>query len=647
MTSIIRGTIGLILALAGAVSAFAQFDAFFGDAERIEWRAQLAGDQQRLWLALTRSAPAEGEQQPIQTLLYTRTPTNEFGLPREMVRRVERVTPVRDGALLMFYNGSLYRADAAGDALSVQLQLPDRASPLDLVGTDPRGALAIIPSDIAVLLDPEYDAAAPLALARLSRNWNVVAPLPEAIRARAERPLAPRLTVTRDAVLLHALVDNAIRVYRLPTDATAWQPAGEIPAADIDGFWPLLVANTPTVLVARSAADEQTLTGYRLLGDAADPTDAWRAGDLQLSGLPTTDLTLTVRSAVGFNQQIVLLAKSADDDLYLRYARFGATPGESTTRVYDLLAPALTRRQTQRLFNVLSLVVLLLVLALLFAFRRSAMVTPVDLPANAALALVSQRMLGFLLDFIPFTVFAAYVHGLQWLDGMQAMLEWVFVSNPEEGLPPTKFLSWWLVSVLGYTAYAIVTEMILGRSFGKLLLRTRVIGETTIRAAWWQILLRNLARIIELLPPFAPLAILVILSRNRQRLGDIFARTVVVRLVPIDPRILELHRQEMQRRKQLAESDNAEAEQPPSDDDAPRDTTHTQTSADADSASEPSTAAPDHAAGQQPEADERRPQSPPPDAPPDATDTDAHDDQTRSEPPPNDDAREPDQDSKR
>jgi uncharacterized RDD family membrane protein YckC len=44
-----------------------------------------------------------------------------------------------------------------------------------------------------------------------------------------------------------------------------------------------------------------------------------------------------------------------------------------------------------------------------------------------------------------------------------------------------------------------------------------------------QILVRNALRLLELQPPLWILGFLVVLSRNRQRVGDLFARTVVIR----------------------------------------------------------------------------------------------------------------------
>jgi uncharacterized RDD family membrane protein YckC len=82
----------------------------------------------------------------------------------------------------------------------------------------------------------------------------------------------------------------------------------------------------------------------------------------------------------------------------------------------------------------------------------------------------------------------------------------------------------------------LVMELLTGRTVGKVLTGTRLLAETGTRPASWQILVRNALRLLELVPQFWILGLLVLLSRNRQRLGDIFARTLVVRRAgPLEP----------------------------------------------------------------------------------------------------------------
>ncbi len=78
--------------------------------------------------------------------------------------------------------------------------------------------------------------------------------------------------------------------------------------------------------------------------------------------------------------------------------------------------------------------------------------------------------------------------------------------------------------------YYIVLEAVLGATLGKLLLGLRVVNVDGSRIGWGASIIRNLLRIIDVLPFFYLLgAILIWTSPQRQRLGDRVAKTVVVR----------------------------------------------------------------------------------------------------------------------
>jgi hypothetical protein len=78
-------------------------------------------------------------------------------------------------------------------------------------------------------------------------------------------------------------------------------------------------------------------------------------------------------------------------------------------------------------------------------------------------------------------------------------------------------------------------ELLTRRTVGKVFARVYLLSETGTRPAAWQILVRNLSRLIEFTPQFWFLVVLVLISRNRQRLGDIFARTLAIRLAAVQP----------------------------------------------------------------------------------------------------------------
>ena len=80
-------------------------------------------------------------------------------------------------------------------------------------------------------------------------------------------------------------------------------------------------------------------------------------------------------------------------------------------------------------------------------------------------------------------------------------------------------------------AYFPVTEMLFGKSVGKLVTRTRVVNEAGRRPSLVQAIVRTLFRLIEVNPILAggiPAGIAVVASRGKQRLGDMAARTYVL-----------------------------------------------------------------------------------------------------------------------
>ena len=79
-------------------------------------------------------------------------------------------------------------------------------------------------------------------------------------------------------------------------------------------------------------------------------------------------------------------------------------------------------------------------------------------------------------------------------------------------------------AVLGL--YGIVFETLMRTTPGKRLARCSVVAEGGGRSKASTILIRNAARIVEF--HFPAIALLVLLTPSRQRLGDLLARTVVV-----------------------------------------------------------------------------------------------------------------------
>jgi uncharacterized RDD family membrane protein YckC len=81
-----------------------------------------------------------------------------------------------------------------------------------------------------------------------------------------------------------------------------------------------------------------------------------------------------------------------------------------------------------------------------------------------------------------------------------------------------------------YAGWCTAFELFGAAPPGKRLLRCAVVSETAEKPSNYQIVIRNAARLVELFPllQFWPFLLLVFMTRNRQRLGDLLAHTIVV-----------------------------------------------------------------------------------------------------------------------
>jgi hypothetical protein len=101
-----------------------------------------------------------------------------------------------------------------------------------------------------------------------------------------------------------------------------------------------------------------------------------------------------------------------------------------------------------------------------------------------------------------------------------------------------------IIVVLLNTGYFVLTEMYMGgQTPGKRILGLRVLQENGQSATFLSIIIRNLFRILDLLPAFYFLGVLVMLfSSKDKRIGDMVAGTIV---------IIEQGRERLKRKKTI------------------------------------------------------------------------------------------------
>jgi uncharacterized RDD family membrane protein YckC len=502
-------------------------------------QALIAATEDRLWTARVESG---------STFLSYRDRTGQPVVADPFNARIVALAAAGRQAYAFQQDGSFYRY---ADGWIPALDLPARRVPLDLTALD-GVPYALIDSKLAAEL-PAYSSgasrgvpaepattSAPLTLVRYDqRGWTVVAPCPADVAADGPQPLRPRLCAAPSGLMLFSYSPQQGRLNCWTRDPPTkeWVPGPSAAAPALKGFWPAIVNRLPTLVLNIADSGADTLSFLRLVGERADR--AWESASLDLSPLPatpagtptTTRGKSTPVDAGGFNQHLGLQVQLADGSTYLRFGRF---EGPATLSTLDLLASP-PQNVLPAILQALRAAVVLGVFVSLFVFRRGSLVTPFPLARGLTPASVLPRLAAAMIDLLPFTVLAALLLQLSWLRALNETARMVSDSQGIDRLPPAIIVSWMLLSAGAYATYCAIMELLAGRTVGKMLFGLHVVAAQGERPPAWRVVLRNVFRVIEVLPPFWILVLIVLLSRNRQRVGDIFARTIVVRQVAMQP----------------------------------------------------------------------------------------------------------------
>lgn len=497
-------------------------------------RLLLAAEERNLWLMQSEDRRTIVFRHGINTPLQ---PVEPLGAS------LAAVAAARDGLYAFATDGALY--SLTNGRWSPGLNLPRRIRPVDLVGaggelyaliaSPAAGEMPRLDGGARAAKPPKFDPldAAMSVVEHDSQGWIAVAPCPASVPVEGAPRLHPKLSVVRDEIWVYwAAADGRMRCLRLAPDTGTWRDGPAPPAIEhVAEVWLTTISRVPYLIVAvRGDGLGEDLRCFRLLGDGEPGADDWRPARLGLSELPAGAHAGVYTAAAGFNQHVALLMLDASGAGYVRFGRVDGAPAEPTIAV----AAVLQARQREGLVinwvQPATLLVLFGMLLALFLFRRGAMVQTLALPPEYALAFAFQRLATCVIDLIPFIVVTAALRGVDWRAGLKELFNWAIGSDAMTGrLPPLSTLNWWGISSAACAAYCLVMELLTRRTLGKLLTGTHLVSETQVRAALWQIIVRNVFRFIELQPPFWVLGFVVVLSRNRQRIGDIFARTIVVR----------------------------------------------------------------------------------------------------------------------
>lgn len=128
-------------------------------------------------------------------------------------------------------------------------------------------------------------------------------------------------------------------------------------------------------------------------------------------------------------------------------------------------------------------------------------------------ASTGKRVIGALVD--------AVVLLIVWLVFVFAFGERTGMKYSVNGWPAFFMFLIWL-------AYFIVLEAATGKTLGKMIAKTRVVDEKGKKISWVQSIARNLLRIIDAFFFYLIGFIILVSSKNKQRIGDMAAKTFVV-----------------------------------------------------------------------------------------------------------------------
>ncbi|HOI54362.1 MAG TPA: RDD family protein, partial [Phycisphaerae bacterium] len=162
--------------------------------------------------------------------------------------------------------------------------------------------------------------------------------------------------------------------------------------------------------------------------------------------------------------------------------------------------------------------------------RRAAMAAAYQVEKFMYLPVLVRRGMAFLLDALVVVLVVAVI-----VIAVEAPRRPDLFLSGQTADPRTLMNSMNLVLMKGLfnavmLVYFLGTELILGRTPGKLIFGLMIVDADDRRPAWWRIVDRNLLRLLEVV--LVPVALLIILWTPRsQRLGDLLGGTRVVMAV--------------------------------------------------------------------------------------------------------------------
>ena len=406
-----------------------------------------------------------------------------------------------------------------------EVNLPQSAVPVAMTGdADGQALFALLrssPTDQKSAADTPNQSGSILRYAEGA--WTVARYAPEVLPSNVR---FVSLTVREDEI--HILYRSDAKADALLHQISGgvnqrWSDPASVPAdAPIRAWTTAWVDSRLTILAAIGSGDATT---FRLF---VFEEGVWRKGPrlpddrgaiAQASGPNAIAFfgALAVVAAFGPDRTPVVATWSASNDQMI----------EPWTPVSPVFTPG-EPRAGRVLRQMIQYAVLALMLMLVFLRKRDTVMALAKLPPPLSQARLGRRFGALLADLaITLPLWTPALYAL-YRTGGRGMTFAEQISLGPQGVP-SAFTFWgWSVIGLVLALYSAIGEGLTRTTPGKRIFRCLVAGEPGTPCGLGAILLRNLLRVVEF--HFPALMLLVVMTPNRQRLGDLLARTIVTEI---------------------------------------------------------------------------------------------------------------------
>lgn len=270
-----------------------------------------------------------------------------------------------------------------------------------------------------------------------------------------------------------------------------------------------------------------------------DPDKAWRLSSAltEKDGEREIPLRISASSvATAFRDKLIILRQNGSKP---EVGFFSPGPGGLPERPFAEVpfshavygSPA-----DERVKDLATMLVVLALVTLLFWRRQDGLTAPLPLPTSLWITSSGKRALAAAVDMIP----AGLCLAIFWHDSLADFLPrfWSAMTATLAGrmdgtetfdVPQDLTIGWIWFRII-YVIYGIAFESTLSTTPGKILLRSMVRLENLEKPGFLQVVVRNITKLLELEPALRiwPFMLVIFFTRNRQRVGDLLARTIVV-----------------------------------------------------------------------------------------------------------------------